>query len=71
MTLELDSADLKIIRGEPTAEELAAIILVLRSQVNELANKNKPKPEWNAPHRSTRSFFAHGSGMWRRSALPH
>jgi len=71
MTNEFDSADLKIVRGEPTAEELAAIILVLRDQVRELASKNKSRSEWNSPHRSTRNFFAHGNGMWRRSALPH
>lgn len=71
MTLPNTDAQLRVIRGEPTAEELAAIVVVLRHQAHEQAEKERIKPEWNAPHRNVRRHFEHGPAMWRRSALPH
>lgn len=71
MTISDHSGEIKVVRGEPSAEELAAIVVVLRAQVKADLEKNKSKSEWNSPHRLARSYFAHGVGMWRRSALPH
>ena len=56
--------------GEPTEEELAAIVVVLRQFAREEAKKKQSRTEWNSPHRSMRSNFAYGQSMWRRSALP-
>ncbi len=64
-------SELKVIKGEPTPEELAALIVVLRHQAAEESAKNHVRPEWNAPHRNVRWHFEHGPSMWRRSALPH
>ncbi len=64
----------KVIKGEPTEEELAAVIMVLTAQAALAAEskaKSSLKAEWNAPHRSVRRPFEHGAGTWRRSALPH
>lgn len=64
----------QVIKGEPTDEELAAVIMVLTSQAAAASAKDanaKLTPEWNAPHRSVRKSFEHGAGSWRRSALPH
>jgi hypothetical protein len=33
--------------------------------------RSQLRPEWNAAHRSVRKSFEHGTGTWRRSALPH
>lgn len=63
-------SELKVIKGEPTAEELAALIVVLRHQASEGDAKKIARPEWNAPHRNVRWHFEHGPSMWRRSALP-
>ena len=63
----------QVIKGEPTDEELAAVIMVLTAQAAVVAKSANAKlaPEWNAPHRSVRKSFEHGAGSWRRSALPH
>ena len=64
----------QVIKGEPTDEELAAVIMVLTSQAAMAAAevaKAKLSSEWNAPHRGVRKPFEHGAGTWRRSALPH
>lgn len=71
MTLPNTDPQLRVVRGEPTAEELAAIVVVLRHQAHEQDEKDRIKPEWNAPHRNVRWHFEHGPAMWRRSALPH
>lgn len=71
MTISDNTEQFKVVRGEPTAEELAAIIVVLKNYAAEEAKKFSVKPEWNAPHRTMRNQFAHGANMWRRSALPH
>lgn len=70
MTHTSDAEQFKVVRGEPTAEELAAIIVVLRNQAAVEAKKQSVKPEWNAAQRTIRKQFAHGTNMWRRSALP-
>lgn len=63
--------ELKVVKGEPTAEELAALLVILRHQAAEESAKSAVRPEWNAPHRNVRRHFEHGPSMWRRSALPH
>ncbi len=68
------SQDFKIVRGQPDAQELAAVIMVITAQAAQNAQASKKRtlrPEWNAPHRSVRKSFEHGAGTWRRSALPH
>ena len=71
MTYSDNGDQFKVVRGEPTAEELAAIIVVLKNHAAVEAKKFSVKPEWNASHRTMRNHFAHGANMWRRSALPH
>ena len=68
------SQDIRVVRGNPTDEELAAVLMVITAQASTagLASKRAQlRPEWNAPHRSMRKSFEHGAGTWRRSALPH
>lgn len=68
------SQDIRVVRGRPTDEELAAVIMVITAQAAAagLARKRlQLRPEWNAAHRGVRKSFEHGAGTWRRSALPH
>lgn len=68
------SSEIKVVRGQPTDDELAAVIMVITAQVTtaDLAHKRSQlRPEWNAAHRGVRKSFEHGAGTWRRSALPH
>lgn len=71
MTQFEPTTEFRVVKGEPTAEELAAIVVVLRSQAQDEVEEKKLAPEWNAPHRNVRWHFEHGPAMWRRSALPH
>ncbi len=66
------SQEIKVVRGKPTDEELAAVLMVITAQAASLASKRSQlRPEWNAAHRGVRKSFEHGAGTWRRSALPH
>ncbi len=64
-------AEFKVIKGEPSAEELAAIVVALKQLATTEKLNSRIKPEWNAAHRNVRWHFEHGPAMWRRSALPH
>ena len=69
------SQEIKVLRGQPTDEELAAVLMVITAQAAAAASlaakREQLRPEWNAAHRSVRKSFEHGAGTWRRSALPH
>ena len=70
MTIDSGISGFQVVRGQPTEEELAAIVVVLRQFAREEQTKKQIKSEWSSPHRSMRNYFAHGHAMWRRSALP-
>lgn len=68
------SQEIRVVRGQPTDEELAAVLMVITAQATAsslAAKREQLRPEWNAAHRSVRKSFEHGAGTWRRSALPH
>jgi hypothetical protein len=62
---------LRVVRGDPTPEELAALVGVLASLGGPAAAPARGTPEWNAPRRLHRPTHPHGPGGWRASALPH
>ncbi|SDS32073.1 Acyl-CoA carboxylase epsilon subunit [Nocardioides scoriae] len=61
---------LRVVTGDPTDEELAALVAV----VSALAGAARPpagpprRPEWSARHRLVRGVHRHGPGAWRASA---
>jgi hypothetical protein len=61
---------LQVVKGEPTPEELAALVGVLASLGGPPATPGPPRPEWNAPRRLHRAVHPHGPGGWRSSGLP-
>lgn len=61
---------LRVVKGDPTPEELAALVSVLASLSASQAVPERRTPEWNAPRRLHRIPLAHGTGGWRASALP-
>jgi acyl-CoA carboxylase epsilon subunit len=61
---------LRVIRGDATPEEVAAIVAVLASLPAAAPALSRRVPEWNAPHRLVRRTPPHGPGGWRSSALP-
>jgi Acyl-CoA carboxylase epsilon subunit len=62
---------LRVIRGDATAEEVAALVAVLMSR----AADDEPPPRearsaWSDRSRLVRRPLQPGPGAWRRSALP-
>ena len=61
---------LRVVKGDPSAEELAALVAVVASLGVPPAAPARRTPEWNAPRRLHRLPQAHGPGGWRASGLP-
>jgi hypothetical protein len=61
---------LRVVKGDPTPEELAALVTVLASLGGPADAPSRRTPEWNAPRRLHRVPQAHGTGGWRASGLP-
>ena len=63
---------LRIVKGDPTPEEVAALVSVVSAMAagaaEAAANQKAPKPEWSAHHRKLRPTHRHGAGAWRNSA---
>ena len=67
---------LRVVRGDATAEEIAALVAALaavaaaRSRAATAAQRAPARPNWNAPARMLRTPVHPAPGGWRRSALP-
>ena len=63
---------LRVVKGDPTHHELAALVAVLSSLGASVAGTPRavPRSEWSAHHRKVRGSHIHGPGAWRTSALP-
>ena len=70
-----DSLDIRVVRGEPSAEELAAAIAVVQSALAlaeaEAADASKRKPTarstWNRNHGMLRQGIQAGASPWGAS----
>jgi hypothetical protein len=68
-----DSAErpvLRVVRGDATPEEVAALVAVVSALSAPAETPKRRRPEWSAPHRVQRRALPHGPGGWRASALP-
>jgi hypothetical protein len=62
---------LRVARGEPSAAELAAVVVVLRARAGRPAASRPERPSrWAARDRLVRLPPPAGPGAWRASALP-
>ena len=61
---------LRVVRGEPTAEELAALVAVLAARAAVAPPPPRVRPAWADPARRLGLTSRPGPGAWRRSALP-
>lgn len=66
-------ADVQVVSGDPTPEELAAVVAVLQRQADEAATAGRaqvevsPRVGWEASARGLRQPLPHGPGAWARS----
>jgi hypothetical protein len=71
-----DAPFLRVVRGDATPEEIAAIVATLtaaaaaRSQLAEEAKNESVPTNWNDRARLLRTPVHPAPGAWRRSALP-
>ena len=67
---------LRVVRGKPTPEELAAVTIVLAARVRAVAaaagqaNDASGCSNWSARSRLMRESVSPSPGGWKRSALP-
>jgi hypothetical protein len=62
---------LRVVKGDPTPEELAALVAVVSAMAagaQAATRKAKPRPEWSSHHRKLRGTLRHGPGAWRAGA---
>jgi Acyl-CoA carboxylase epsilon subunit len=72
MSLSDERPVLRIVRGDPSDEELAALVAVLTARATAKPGAAMPSSasSWADPQRCVRSGLRHGPGAWRASALP-
>jgi len=64
-----DRPRLRVIRGDATPEEIAALVVALATRTAAPARPPvRPRANWRRP--VLRAPLAHGPGAWRASALP-
>jgi hypothetical protein len=65
---------LLVIKGDASAEEVAALTAVLQAMAASAAaareKQRRPRPEWSHPRRQVRGPHHAGPGGWRAGALP-
>ena len=63
---------LRVVHGDPTPEELAALMAVLGARAVATGDSGLAvsRSVWNDPTRMVRGPLSAGPGGWRRSALP-
>jgi Acyl-CoA carboxylase epsilon subunit len=63
---------LRVVRGDPTPEELAVLVAVLTSVAapGPSGGGRETTRQWNAPRRLHGVVHPHGPGGWRASGLP-
>jgi len=73
-TTATELPNLQIVRGEPTPEELAALVAVLTAVAAGGAAQAEPTPApvsgWTDRSRYVRGALAHTSNGWRAAAFP-
>ncbi|MET7329199.1 acyl-CoA carboxylase subunit epsilon [Nonomuraea sp. NPDC005650] len=66
--------DLRIVRGDATPEEIAALVAVLATRQGSHAEPEAPpqprRQTWRNPARAMRKPVVPGKSAWRMSALP-
>jgi hypothetical protein len=63
---------LQVVHGDPTPEEIAALVAVLTARARAAASPepSRRRSAWSDPARRLRRPLSHGPGAWRTAALP-
>jgi len=64
---------LTIVRGDPTPEQIAALVAVLTARLQSAGQarvSEAPRSGWSSTSRMMRGPLSPGPGAWKASALP-
>ncbi|GII53220.1 hypothetical protein Pth03_16090 [Planotetraspora thailandica] len=61
---------LKIVRGDATPEEIAALVAALAVRATGAAKAVRNANNWRNPAHRMRSDLPHGPGAWRAAFMP-
>jgi len=62
---------LRVVRGDATPEEVAALVAVIASMSGgEAPARPESRSTWADPGRRMRTTLPHGAGAWRASGMP-
>ncbi len=64
---------LRVVKGDPTPEEVAALVAVVSAMAtgaSAAGAQARPRSEWSANHRRLRGIHRPAPGAWRAGALP-
>ena len=70
VALEPQQPFLRVVRGDATPEEIAALVTVLAAARTAPPAPPRRRPEWGHARRAQRVTYRRGPGGWRASALP-
>ena len=62
---------LRVVRGDATPEELAALVIALSATAAAPERTTREAGMWRSPAHRMRSRLPHGAGAWRTSSRPH
>ncbi|MCG5218309.1 acyl-CoA carboxylase epsilon subunit [Streptosporangium sp. KLBMP 9127] len=67
----MTTPDLRIVHGDATPEEVAALVLALAARATPARAPASRKSEpWRDPAHRMRKPLAHGPGAWRSGSMP-
>jgi hypothetical protein len=64
---------LQVVHGDPSPEEIAALVAVLTARARAATGGDRPSPRrsaWADPSRRLLRTLPHGPGAWRSGSLP-
>ncbi|MBO0829632.1 MAG: acyl-CoA carboxylase subunit epsilon [Streptosporangiales bacterium] len=67
---EADRPLLRVVRGDPSPEELAALVTVVAARRAAGEPPRPPRSRWADPAARMRHRLAHGRDAWRTSTRP-
>lgn len=62
---------LRVVRGDATPEELAALVIALTTRDATPERTTRKSAMWRSPAHQMRTVLPHGPGAWRASSRPH
>ena len=68
--MSVDPPVLRIVKGEPTDDEIAAVVTVVATVAARSAAAAPPRSQWRNRTRNIRPAIGPGPGAWRASGLP-